>query len=218
MQEMVSAEKNPVFFFPPFAITLFMNKGQRFIRSISMHPRTGLILVIMSLMLISPALSAETTSMDDNPWYWYNQAVDLANAGQFSDALAANEKALSLNESMPLAWANEAGILVQLGRYDEAIVAADRVVSVNSTDLPNAYAAAYYSKGDALRALGRMSEAADSYARAYRLDSSLVPPVMVAGYTTEPATPAPTKSPLHPVIIIGSVLAALACFRARCGR
>jgi len=180
-----------------------------------MHIRTGLIVMVMTLIIVAPALAAEDIAAEDNPWYWYNQAVDLANAGQFPAALVANEKALSLNESMPLAWANEAGILVQLGRYEEAIVAADHVVSVNATDLPNAYAAAYYSKGDALRALGRTSEAADAYGRAYNLDSSLVPPVTVPGQSSVPATPTPAKSPLHPGIIVGAVLVALVCWKAR---
>ena len=180
-----------------------------------MHIRTGLIVMVMTLLIMTPALAAEDIAAEENPWYWYNQAVDLANAGQFSAALIANEKALSLNESMPLAWANQAGILVQLGRYEEAIVAADRVVSVNATDLPNTYAAAYYSKGDALRALGRMNEAADAYSRAYKLDSSLVPPVMVPGQSSVPATPSPAKSPLHPGIIVGAVMIALVCCKAR---
>lgn len=181
-----------------------------------MHIRTGLMVIVMTLMIVTPALAAEDVPAEENPWYWYNQAVDLANAGQFSAALEANEKALSLNESMPLAWANEAGILVQLGRYEEAIVAADRVVSVNANDLPNAYAAAYYSKGDALRALGRMNEAADAYAQAYSRDSSLIPPVTVSTHRSEPATSPTAKSPLHPGIIVGSVLVALICFKARC--
>ncbi|HEX3001264.1 MAG TPA: tetratricopeptide repeat protein [Methanoregula sp.] len=182
-----------------------------------MHIRTGLLVIIMTLMIITPALAAEDIPAEKNPWYWYNQAVDLANAGQFSAALEANDKALSLNESMPLAWANKAGILVQLGRYEEAIAAADHVVSVNTTELPNAYAAAYYSKGDALRALGRMNEAADAYARAYKLDSSLVPPLTVPGSTSGPATPSPTKSPLNPGILVASVLIALACCKV-CSR
>lgn len=180
-----------------------------------MYIRTGLLVIVMSLMIMTPALAAEEVTAEENPWYWYNQAVDLANAGQFSAALVANEKALSLNESMPLAWANQAGILVQLGRYEEAIVAADRVISVNATDLPNTYAAAYYSKGDALRALGRMNEAADAYARAYKLDSTLVPPMTVPDHTSGSATPTPVKSPLHPGIIVGSVLMVFACIKAR---
>lgn len=180
-----------------------------------MHIRTGLLVIAITLMIISPALSAEETPAEKNPWYWYNQAVDLANAGQFSAALVANEKALSLNESMPLAWANEAGILVQLGRYEEAIVAADHVVSVNATDLPNAYAAAYYSKGDALRALGRTSEAADAYGRAYSLDSSLVPPIQAPGNAPATTIPVTAKSPLTPGIIVASLLITLVCFRTR---
>jgi len=198
-----------------------------------MQFRTGIVIIIMTIMLISPSLAADNNDQESNPWYWYNKAVDLATAGQYSDALAANEKALAINSSMPLAWANEAGILVQLGRYDDAITAADKVLSTNVTDMPNAYAAAYYSKGDALRFLGRTNEAAESYAQAYKLDSTLVPPLL-ASSTIPPATsstpkatltpavtptatlpvkalPTATKTPVSLSIIFGSLLAALVC-------
>ena len=135
------------------------------------------LLLALSLV-ISPAFAADDSSQENNAWYWYNNAVDLANAGKFSEALVANEKALSINRTMPVAWANQAGILVQLRRYDEAITAADMVLSVNTTEMPNTYAAAYYSKGDALRALGRTTEAQDAYKKAYMLDNTLVPPDM----------------------------------------
>ena len=135
-------------------------------------------LLLALVLVISPALAADDSSQENNAWYWYNNAVDLANAGKFSEALVANEKALSINRTMPVAWANQAGILVQLRRYDEAITAADMVLSVNTTEMPNTYAAAYYSKGDALRALGRTTEAQDAYKKAYMLDNTLVPPDM----------------------------------------
>ena len=133
-------------------------------------------LVVVLALVVSPALAADDTGQEGNPWYWYNKAVDLANEGKFSEALAANERALSMNESMPVAWANQAGILVQLHRYDDAITAADKVLAFNSTELPNTYAAAYYSKGDALRALGKTDEARGLYEKAYALDNTLVPP------------------------------------------
>jgi tetratricopeptide (TPR) repeat protein len=134
-------------------------------------------LLFALVLVISPALAVtDDTSQENNAWYWYNNAVDLANAGKFSEALVANEKALSINQAMPVAWANEAGILVQLGRYEEAITAADTVLSVNNTEMPNTYAAAYYSKGDALRGLGRTADAQDAYKKAFMLDNTLVPP------------------------------------------
>jgi tetratricopeptide (TPR) repeat protein len=152
-------------------------------------------LLLALALVVVPVMAADDTGQSDNAWYWYNKAVDLANAGRFSDALAANEKALSINRSMPVAWANEAGILVQLGRYTDAIAAAENAISGNSTELPNTYAAAYYSKGDALRALGRTAEAKEAYAKAYALDKTLVPPVLTEVSRTTAGTPLSTTAP-----------------------
>jgi tetratricopeptide (TPR) repeat protein len=198
-----------------------------------MQFRSIILILVVTLMVISPVLAADTANQSDNPWYWYNEAVDLANAGKFTEALQANEKALAINQSIPLAWANEAGILVQLGRYDDAIKAADTVLSVNSTELPTAYAAAYYSKGDALRALGRTSEAKVAYTKAAELDPTLVAPDMPSGTVpsslsstpstapglsvTEPvqAKPSATRTPLSLVVSIGAVLVVVACCRRK---
>ncbi len=124
-----------------------------------MRIRSIVLTLTVTLMLVLPVFAADDTNQTNNGWYWYDKAVDLANAGQFSEALQANEKALAINQNFPLAWANEAGILVQLGRYNDAINDSDIVITANSTELQNATAAAYYNKGDALRALGRISEA-----------------------------------------------------------
>ena len=160
-------------------------------------------LLIVLLLVVSPALAADTTSPESDPWYWYNKAVDLANEGKFSEALTANERALSINGSMPVAWANQAGILVQLHRYDDAITAADRVFAFNSSELPNTFAAAYYSKGDAFRALGKTAEARDLYAKAYALDNTLVPPDLSRDTV-------PTTTPRSPLFAFAAVTA-IAC-------
>ena len=178
-------------------------------------------LLIVLLLVVSPALAADNTSQENDPWYWYNKAVDLANEGKFSEALTANERALSINERMPIAWANQAGILVQLQRYDDAITAADRVFAFNSSELPNTFAAAYYSKGDAFRAFGRTAEARDMYAKAYALDNTLVPPdlskdtaVPASSSTTGPSSPVspgfPPTTPRSPLFASAGVTA-IAC-------
>jgi tetratricopeptide (TPR) repeat protein len=154
--------------------------------------------VLALVLVVSPVLAAVDAGQENNAWYWYNNAVDLANAGKFSEALAANEKALSINESMPIAWANEAGILVQLGRYKEAVTAADKVLSAgSSTEMPNTYAAAWHSKGDALRALGRTAEAQDAYTKAYALDNTLLPPDL--SRDTPRSTPLPSTTTVPPM-------------------
>jgi tetratricopeptide (TPR) repeat protein len=152
--------------------------------------------VIMVILLVSPfflpVMAADAINQTSDPWYWYNKAVDLANEGNYSEALQANEQALGFNESFPLAQANKAGILVQLGRYDEAIVAADKALAIKS-NTTTAFAVAYSNKGDALRHLGKIEEAKVAFAKAYALDKSLVPPDLSQG-TIIPTTPA--KSPV----------------------
>lgn len=198
-----------------------------------MHFRSIVLTIVVTFLIITPALAADDTNQSENPWYWYNQAVDLANTGQFNAALQANEKALAINnQSFPVAWANEAGILVQLGKYDDAIKAADMVLSVNNTQMPNTYAAAYYNKGDALRALGKTNEAHEAYVVAHSLDSTLPVPdmtymVTISGPpvatmpTMSPTQAQPvqqhpattTRTPLSPLIAIAGLMAALVCWR-----
>lgn len=180
-----------------------------------MHFRIFALTFVAVLIAVSPVLAAEEINQTDNAWYWYNNAVDLANAGQFSEALQANEKALAINQNFPLAWANQAGILVQVGRYDDAITAADTVISANVSGLPmmNTFAAAYYSKGDALTALGRIDEAQVCYQKAHELDPTLPIPDMLSGSVVMAvsSTPATARTPLSPVPVIGGILIALAC-------
>jgi tetratricopeptide (TPR) repeat protein len=180
--------------------------------------RLTLLILFISLIVLSPVLAAENLSDDsnatDNGWYWYNQAVDLAYAGKYTEALAANEKALARNDEFELAWANQAGILVQVGRYDDAIKAADRVLQSNRSGLPmpNTFAAAYYSKADALLAQGKVSEAKENYAKAHELDPTLITPDLSTA--TIVAAPSPTKkSPVPLLIPVGAILVMLACSR-----
>jgi tetratricopeptide (TPR) repeat protein len=150
-----------------------------------------LLVILIVLGLFLPFVAADEINQTSNPWYWYNKAVDLANEGKYMEALQANERALAINESIPLAQANKAGILVQLGKYDEAIIAADKALAIKA-NTTTAFAVAYSNKGDALRHLGRIEEAKAAFAKAYELDNSLVPPDL----SPVPLTPTATRSPL----------------------
>jgi tetratricopeptide (TPR) repeat protein len=152
--------------------------------------RSLLVILIVSGLFL-PVMAADEIDQTSNPWYWYNKAVDLANEGKYTEALQANERALAINESIPLAQANKAGILVQLGKYDEAIIAADKALAIKA-NTPTAFAVAYSNKGDALLHLGRIEEAKAAFAKAYELDNSLVPPDL----GSVPVSPTPTRSPL----------------------
>jgi len=147
------------------------------------------IFIVAGLFL--PVMAADEIDNTGDPWYWYNKAVDLANEGKYVEALDANERALAINESIPLAQANKAGILVQLGKYDEAIIAADKALAIKA-NTSIAFAAAYSNKGDALRHLGKNEEAKAAFAKAFELDPSLVPPDL----SSVPVSPAPTSAPL----------------------
>jgi len=104
--------------------------------------------------------------------------VDLANAGNYKDALEAADAALAQNVSSltPLIQSNRAGILTMLGRYDEAIAAADVAINTPGGNLNNLLSIAYYNKANALRALGRSAEADANYAHALALNPALKHP------------------------------------------
>lgn len=179
-----------------------------------MKVATFFIAFLIATLLVMPALGAEDVNQTTNPYYWYNKAVDLAYEGKFSEALDANDQALAIESDMPLALANKAGILVQLKHYDEAILVADKVMALNQTELPNTIAAASYSKGDALAALGRTDEAKDAYDKAYSLDSTLVPPVLTPDVPVTATTKAP-MSLMSVIAALGSAVGAVAITRKR---
>jgi tetratricopeptide (TPR) repeat protein len=107
----------------------------------------------------------------------YSKSVDLANTGNYKDALEDADEALALNVSSltPIIQSNRAGILVELGRYDDAIVAAD--VAINAPgNLTTLRSIAWYNKANALQALGRSAEAEAAYANASALNPTLKHP------------------------------------------
>lgn len=104
-------------------------------------------------------------------------SVDLADAGNYNEALQDADLALAQNVASltPIIQSNRAGILVELGRYNDAIDAAD--VAINTPgNLTTLRAIAYYNKANALQALGRTTDADAAYANASALNPSLKHP------------------------------------------
>jgi len=122
--------------------------------------------------------SANTSASFTSAGSLYSKSVDLANAGNYKDALEAADAALAQNVSSltPLIQSNRAGILTMLGRYDEAIAAADVAINTPGGNLNNLLSIAYYNKANALRALGRSAEADANYAHALALNPALKHP------------------------------------------
>lgn len=153
-----------------------------------MTKRGFLIIILVIFFVMLPAVASDQSDQQNqsdqlnSAGALYSQSVDLANAGKYEEALQASDRALALNVTslVPIIQANRAGILVMLGRYEEADAAADAALS-REGNLTTTRSIAWYNKGNALRALGRLTEAQTAYAQAYALDSSLVPPDLATG-------------------------------------
>ncbi len=138
----------------------------------------AVLIIAIALYVVLPSISADSSTKFKKAGELYSESVDLANEGKYEEALKAADDALALNvpQLVPLIQSNRAGILVMLGRDSEAITAAD--VALSSRDnLTTVFSIAYFNKGNALKNLGRTDEAKSAYAKAYELDSSLVPPI-----------------------------------------
>jgi len=161
------------------------------------------ILTVMSVlvMMTVTAAAAEAQENFTSAGALYSKSVDLANEGKYQDALEAADAALGQNITSltGLIQSNRAGVLVMLHRYDEAIAAADAALAVEG-NLTTVHAVAWYNKGNALRALGRIREAQDAYVHANELDNTLVPPDMSADVTVTPSR----KSPLSGLPVLGA--------------
>ena len=196
-----------------------------------MQIRSCILLFVVALCLVAPVLGDEESGQMNSAGSLYSKSVDLANAGNYKEALAASDQALAFNVSslMPLIQANRAGILVMLERYEDANAAADAAIQAEG-NITTTKSIAWFNKGNALKLLGRTAEAREAYAVAYSLDPTLPIPVIpysttITGtaVTTMPSvspTPAQlvqqqpsttTRTPLSPIVVIGALLIAMVC-------
>jgi tetratricopeptide (TPR) repeat protein len=159
-----------------------------------------LMIVLVLAALVVPGGADDSQESLNTAGALYSNSVDLANAGKYQDALDASDKALAMNVTSmtALIQSNRAGILVMLHRDDEAITAADAALAVEG-NLTTVHSIAWYNKGNALRALGKVAEAQKAYNNAYALDKTLVPPDMSGDVTAAPGT---TKSPFPAALVL----------------
>ena len=158
-------------------------------------------MLVLVMQIVSGAAADSPESLNSSAAL-YSSSVDLANAGKYQEALDASDKALAMNVTSltALIQSNRAGILVMLHRNDEAITAANAALAVEG-NLTTTHSIAWYNKGNALRALGRIAEAQAAYAKAYALDNTLVPPDMRGDVTDVPVSTTP-KSPLPALLVL----------------
>jgi tetratricopeptide (TPR) repeat protein len=98
----------------------------------------------------------------------YNQAVDLATAGQYDEALQEVDLALQENQNFTLALVTKAGILNVLGRYQEAVQAADQAIELEPDE-----AAAWNNRAFALIRLGNYDDGLIAAQKAAALDQNM---------------------------------------------
>ena len=96
---------------------------------------------------------------------WLGKGTALSQMGRSGEALAAQEKAIELNESDVQAWMGKAMALSKLGRDEEAVQAYDRIFELYPSEEQRIFDYPYiwYSKGRVLEKLGREEEAAQAY-------------------------------------------------------
>ena len=177
-----------------------------------------LMAMLVLVVLIVPCAADDSQESFQAAGKLYSDSVDLANAGKYQEALNAADKALAMNVTSltGVIQSNRAGILVMQNRYDDAITAADAALAVEG-NLTAVHSIAWYNKGNAFRAMGRISDARSAYEKAYALDNALVPPDMsadvpgvpVSSTHTIPVSPTP-KSPLSAGLVLAA-LGGLAC-------
>lgn len=184
-----------------------------------------LLAMLVLAVLILPCAADDSAESFQAAGKLYSDSVDLANAGKYQEALDAADRALAMNVTSltGVIQSNRAGILVMQNRYDDAITAADAAIAVEG-NLTAVHSIAWYNKGNALRALGRIAEARSAYEKAYALDNTLVAPDMSADIPGVPVTsthavpvsPTP-KSPL-PAGLVPVALGGLACMGSLFGK
>jgi tetratricopeptide (TPR) repeat protein len=121
------------------------------------------LLFLFALLAVSVAMADNLMAIGH-----YNQAVDLAMAGNYTQALSEVDLAIEENPNFTLAHSTRGGILNALERFPEAINASDRAIALDPGE-----ASAWNNKAYALIHLGDASGGLVAAEKAATLDPSL---------------------------------------------
>jgi tetratricopeptide (TPR) repeat protein len=124
---------------------------------------------------------------------WFNQGLEQANLGNWSNAIADWEQALSLNPQLASAWHNRGSALAMIGNYEEALNSYDRALAIT----PNDYQV-INARGSALYGLQRWPEALDCWEQVLEADDNFYQAWYNRGSTLEN---------------LGETAAAIACYQ-----
>jgi tetratricopeptide (TPR) repeat protein len=119
--------------------------------------------IILGLAGVIPVLADNQKAIE-----YYNNGVELAYQGDFTQALEQIDLALAENQNFTLALTTKAGILNSLGQYQEALNASDEAIAQNAS-LPYAWV----NKATALIHLGQPGAALEASEQAIAIDPTI---------------------------------------------
>jgi len=125
--------------------------------------RAFLLLFLLGILAIPGGVADNFAAIQH-----YNQAVDLATAEQYDEALQEVDLALQENQNFTLALVTKAGILNALGRYPEGVQAADQAIELEPDE-----AAAWNNRAFALIRLGNYDDGLIAAQKAAVLDQNM---------------------------------------------
>jgi tetratricopeptide (TPR) repeat protein len=89
---------------------------------------------------------------------WLDKGNDLANLGNYTEALANLDKAVIVQPQNNAVWVLRSVVLIHLNRYLDALNSCDRALEIDNSDKQ-----AWLFRGAALNHLGRYNECYASY-------------------------------------------------------
>ncbi len=128
---------------------------------------------------------------------WFNQGLEQANLGNWSNAIADWEQALTIDPQLASAWHNRGSALAMIGNYEEALNSYDRALEITPNDhqIINA-------RGSALYGLQRWQEALECWQQVLEADDNFYQAWYNRGSTLEN---------------LGETQAAIACYQKALG-
>jgi tetratricopeptide (TPR) repeat protein len=106
-----------------------------------------------------------TEAQKEQAQFWLEYSQQLSGTIRYTEALAAVERSLALDDTSVAAWYAKGTYLAMLARYNEALAAFE-----HSLAMDDAYAPAWDGRAWALGILGRREEALAAVNRALELD------------------------------------------------
>ncbi len=92
---------------------------------------------------------------------WYKKGEQLANRGNYAQALACLDQAVAIQPQDNAAWVLRGVVLIHLELYKEALASCNQALTIQPTDKQ-----AWLFRGAALNHLGRYKQSYDSYDKA----------------------------------------------------